>query len=67
MSKYTNIPSELKNFFSEKRKNSIMDMFSTLLVSLRFDNRSLGGNTPFLSPSVLTTAVWAVIKGATAN
>ena len=44
MSKYTNIPSELKNFFSEKRKSSIMDMFSTLLVSLRFDNRSLGGN-----------------------
>ena len=44
MSKYTNIPSELKNFFSEKRKSSIMDMFSNLLVSLRFDNRSLGGN-----------------------
>lgn len=44
MGKYTNIPSELKSFFSEKRKKSIMDMFSNLLVSLRFDSRNLGGN-----------------------
>lgn len=44
MSKYTNIPSELKNFFSEKRESFIMDMFSNFFVSLRFDNRSLGGN-----------------------
>ena len=44
MSKNSDSPSELKNFFSEKRKSSIMDMFSSLLVSLRFDNRSLGDN-----------------------
>lgn len=44
MGKNTNIPSELKSFFSEKREKSIMDMFSHLLSSLHFDNRSLGGN-----------------------
>lgn len=43
MSKITNIPSEIKSFFSEKRKSSVMDTFSSLLASFHFDSRCLGG------------------------
>ena len=43
MSKFTNIPSGIKSFFSEKRKISIMDTFPNLLNSLHIDDRNLGG------------------------
>ena len=43
MSKITNIPSEIRNFFSEKRRSIVMDTFTRLLESLNLDNRSLGG------------------------
>lgn len=43
MSKITNIPSEIRNFFSEKRCSIVMDTFTRLLEGLNLDNRSLGG------------------------
>ena len=43
MSKITNIPSEIRNFFSEKRRSIVMDTFTSLLEGLNLDNRSLGG------------------------
>ena len=43
MSKITNIPSEIRNFFSEKRRSIVMDTFTRLLEDLNLDNRSLGG------------------------
>lgn len=43
MSKITNIPSEIRNFFSEKRRSIVMDIFMRLLESLNLGNRSLGG------------------------
>lgn len=43
ISKITNIPSEIRNFFSEKRRSIVMDTFMRLLESLNLDNRSLGG------------------------
>ena len=43
MSKITNIPSEIRNFFSEKRRSIVMDTFTRLLEGLKLDNRSLGG------------------------
>ena len=44
MSKYTKIPSEIHNFFSEKRFSSVMTSFTKLLESLHVDSRCLGGN-----------------------
>lgn len=44
MSKITKIPSEIHNFFSEKRRSSVMATFTRLLESLHVDNRCLGGN-----------------------
>lgn len=43
MSKYTNIPSEIRNLFSEKRQSIVMNDFSRLLESLNINSRSLGG------------------------
>ena len=43
MSKITNIPSEIRNLFSEKRRSMVMDTFTRLLESLNLDIRSLGG------------------------
>lgn len=43
MSKITNIPSEIRNFFGEKCRSIVMDTFTRLLESLNLDNRSLGG------------------------
>ena len=43
MSKFTKIPSEIKNFFSEKRGSSVISALLGLLDSLGIDNRSLGG------------------------
>ena len=43
MSKITKIPSEIRNFFSEKRRNMVVDTFTRLLESLDLDCRSLGG------------------------
>ena len=43
MSKITNIPSEIRNFFSEKRRSMVMDTFTRLLEGLNLDSRSLGG------------------------
>ena len=43
MSKITNIPSEIRNFFSEKRRSIVMDTFTHLLEGLNLDNRSRGG------------------------
>lgn len=43
MSKFTKIPSEISNFFSEKRCPAIMNDFAKLLESLTIDNRHLGG------------------------
>lgn len=43
MSKYTNIPSEIRNLFNEKRQEIVMNDFLHLLDSLKIDQRSLGG------------------------
>lgn len=43
MSKITNIPSEIRNFFSEKRRSMVMSTFTRLLEDLNLDCRSLGG------------------------
>ena len=43
MSKFSKIPSEIRNFFTEKRKESVMDSFTRLIESLNLTNRSLGG------------------------
>ena len=43
MCKITNIPSEIRNFFSEKRRSIVMDTFTRLLEGLNLDTRSLGG------------------------
>lgn len=43
MSKVSKIPSEIRNFFSEKRRSSIMEAFGKLLESLQIDSRCLGG------------------------
>ena len=43
MSKITKIPSEIRNFFSEKRRSTVMDTFTRLLDNINLDNRSLGG------------------------
>lgn len=44
MGKDTKILSEIRNFFSEKRKKTVMDAFSRLVESLHLDSRCLGGN-----------------------
>ena len=43
MSKVTKIPSEIRNFFSEKRRSAVMDTFTRLLEGINLDCRSLGG------------------------
>ena len=43
MSKITNIPSEIRNFFSENRRSMVMDTFTRLLEGVNLDCRSLGG------------------------
>ena len=43
MSKVTMIPSEIRNFFSEKRSSVIMNAFTHLLENVNLDCRSLGG------------------------
>ena len=43
MSKITKIPSEIRNFFSEKRRSAVMDSFTRLLENVNLDCRSLGG------------------------
>ena len=43
MGKSTNIPSEIRNFFSEKRRSMVMDTFIRLLEGLNLDSRILGG------------------------
>ena len=43
MSKITKIPSEIRNFFSEKRRSAVMDAFTRLLEGINLDCRSLGG------------------------
>lgn len=43
MSKSTKIPSEIRNFFDEKRSSNIMDAFIHLLEAVNLDCRSLGG------------------------
>lgn len=43
MSKITQIPSEIRNFFSEKRRSAVMDSFTRLLENVNIDSRSLGG------------------------
>lgn len=43
MGKNTIIPSEIRNFFSEKRRSAVTDTFTHLLESANLDCRSLGG------------------------
>lgn len=43
MGKNTNIPSEIRNFFSENRRSMVMDTFTRLLEGINLDCRSLGG------------------------
>lgn len=43
MSKFTKIPSEIKNLFTEKRQSTVMNEFATLLETLSVDSRCLGG------------------------
>ena len=43
MGKITNIPSEIRNFFSENRRSMVMDTFTRLLEGINLDCRSLGG------------------------
>jgi hypothetical protein len=43
MRKDTNIPSEIRNFFSEKRCNTAFSAFSKLVETFHFSNKRLGG------------------------
>lgn len=43
MSKFTNIPSDIRSFFSEKRRSVVMNAFTCLLEDINLDCRSLGG------------------------
>lgn len=43
MCKFTKIPSEIRNFFTEKRLGSAMEAFTKLVEELSVDNKSLGG------------------------
>jgi hypothetical protein len=43
MSKITKIPSEIRIFFSEKRRSAVMGSFTHLLENVNLDCRSLGG------------------------
>lgn len=70
MSKSTRIPSEIRNFFSEKRSSIIMEAFTRLLESANLDCRSLGGikreNCQFTSLQVFQILVllpFFAIKG----
>lgn len=42
MSKFTNIPSEIRNFFSEDRVKPVMDALISLFDLFRFADKSLG-------------------------
>lgn len=44
LGKFTKIPSEIRNFFTEKRRASVMEAFTQLVESLSVDNKSLGGD-----------------------
>ena len=44
MSKFTKIPSEIRNFFSEKRRVQVMEALTKVIERLHIDNRCLGGN-----------------------
>ena len=44
MSKINKIPSEIRNFFTEKRRDSAMEHFTKALEGLRLHSRDLGGN-----------------------
>ena len=44
MSKINKIPSEIRNFFTEKRKDSAMEHFTKALEGLRLHSKDLGGN-----------------------
>lgn len=43
MSKFTNIPSDIRCFFNEKRRSVVMNAFTCLLEDINLDCRSLGG------------------------
>lgn len=43
MSKFTNIPSDIRSFFNEKRRSVVMNAFTCLLEDINLDCRSLGG------------------------
>lgn len=43
MGKFTNIPSDIRSFFSEKRRSVVMNAFTCLLEDINLDCRSLGG------------------------
>ena len=43
MGKFTNIPSEIKSFFCEKRSSAVISSLTSLIDNLCIDNRSLGG------------------------
>lgn len=43
MGKFTKIPSEIRNFFSEKRRASVMEAFTKSVETMSVDNNSLGG------------------------
>ena len=43
MSKFTNIPSDIRSFFNEKRRSAVMNAFTCLLEDINLDCRSLGG------------------------
>lgn len=44
MGKFTKIPSEIRNFFSGKRRTSVMDAFTKVVESISVDNNLLGGS-----------------------
>ncbi len=44
MGKFTKIPPEIRNFFTEKRRASVMEALTKLVESLSGDNKSLGGD-----------------------
>lgn len=48
MGKGTKIPSEIRDFFSEKRRASVMEAITRLIESLSVDNKSLGGDKRFV-------------------
>jgi hypothetical protein len=64
MSKITNIPSEIRNFFSEKRRSIVMDTFTRLLGLADCSSRDFSAHIAHVSLVMIRYNMLASIKRA---